>query len=44
MLLSANWFIGVAWTVGLALVVATRLEEKEAMLIRAFGGEMPSVI
>lgn len=36
-LLSANWFIGLASTVGLTLVVASRVKREELVMIEKFG-------
>lgn len=36
-LLSANWFIGLASTVGLTLVVASRVKREEMLMIEKFG-------
>jgi protein-S-isoprenylcysteine O-methyltransferase Ste14 len=36
-LLTANWFIGVSWTVGLTIMIALRVRREEAMMINRFG-------
>jgi protein-S-isoprenylcysteine O-methyltransferase Ste14 len=36
-LLSANAFLGVTWTAGLTVVLATRVKREEQMMLRAFG-------
>jgi len=36
-LLTANWFIGVSWTIGLTLIIALRIRREEAMMINHFG-------
>lgn len=36
-LLTANWFIGVSWTVGLTIIIALRVRREEAMMISRFG-------
>jgi protein-S-isoprenylcysteine O-methyltransferase Ste14 len=36
-LLTANWFIGVSWTVGLTIIIALRVRREEAMMIHRFG-------
>jgi len=36
-LLTANWFIGVSWTVGLTIIIALRVRREEAMMVNRFG-------
>jgi protein-S-isoprenylcysteine O-methyltransferase Ste14 len=36
-LLTANWFIGLTWIGGLTLLIATRIEREEEMMIQRFG-------
>jgi protein-S-isoprenylcysteine O-methyltransferase Ste14 len=36
-LLTANWFIGLTWTVGLTLVVFSRVRREEEMMLQVFG-------
>jgi len=36
-LLTANWFIGVTWLVGLSLIILLRVEREESMLVERFG-------
>ena len=36
-LLTANWFIGVSWTVGLTVIIALRVRREEAMMVNRFG-------
>jgi len=38
-LLTANWFIGVSWTVGLTIIIALRVRREEAMMINRFGDQ-----
>ncbi len=40
--LTANWFIGVTWMLGLSLIVLLRVEREEAMLVERFGQEYRS--
>jgi protein-S-isoprenylcysteine O-methyltransferase Ste14 len=37
--LTANWFIGGSWLAGLIIVVATRVQREETMLIGLFGDD-----
>jgi protein-S-isoprenylcysteine O-methyltransferase Ste14 len=41
-LLTANWFIGLTWMGGLAVIIFLRVKREEAMLLSAFGGEYRS--
>lgn len=38
-LLTANWFIGLTWMMGLSLIVLLRVKREEAMLVERFGEE-----
>jgi protein-S-isoprenylcysteine O-methyltransferase Ste14 len=37
-LLSANWFIGLSWNLGLILILIERIPREETMLLERFGG------
>jgi protein-S-isoprenylcysteine O-methyltransferase Ste14 len=36
-LLTANWFIGLTWTIGLTLVIFSRVRREEEMMLQVFG-------
>jgi len=38
-LLTANWFIGITWITGLALIIFTRVKREEKMLLAKFGSQ-----
>jgi protein-S-isoprenylcysteine O-methyltransferase Ste14 len=35
--LTANWFIGLTWTISLTAVIAMRVKKEESMMIDKFG-------
>jgi protein-S-isoprenylcysteine O-methyltransferase Ste14 len=37
--LTANWFIGVTWLIGLSIIVVSKVKREEAMLLEIFGDE-----
>ncbi len=37
--LTANWFIGVTWILGLSLIILLRVEREESMLLERFGDD-----